>query len=75
MYDVHVVTNHMYGIFVLALVYKPYVIRQCMIDTGVVRYGWSLDSCILFLGVGGCITWFIQYMHILMLCLMVYLFG
>jgi hypothetical protein len=33
--DVRVVTNHMYGIFILA-VYKPYVVPQCMIDEGVV---------------------------------------
>jgi hypothetical protein len=36
MQDVRVVTNHMYGIFILAVVYKPYVITQYMIDKGVV---------------------------------------
>lgn len=35
MQDVHLI-NHMYGIFILAVVYKPYGIRQCMIDKGVV---------------------------------------
>jgi len=35
--DVHVVTNHMYGIFILAVIYKPYVIKQYMIDKGVVQ--------------------------------------
>jgi hypothetical protein len=51
--DVHAVTNHMYGIFIVAVVYKPYVIRQYMIDKGVVRHGWSLDSCIHFWGEEG----------------------
>jgi hypothetical protein len=31
------VTNHMCGILILAVVYKHYVIRQYMIDKGVVQ--------------------------------------
>ena len=57
--DVHLI-NHMYGIFILAVVYKPYGIRQCMIDKVLFGKDGHLIIVTLFGEVGGCVNRFIQ---------------